>query len=103
MATYIDGALPEGAIDLGHDTFYTKVFSNGGARWVGIHEWHKCGNDDDYSAGFVGFVDRGEDTDRRFKTTWNVESEEPLTLTPSLQCGTCKHHGWIRNGRWEVA
>lgn len=31
---------------------------------------------------------------------WQVESWEPLTLTPSLLCH-CGDHGFIRNGQWE--
>jgi hypothetical protein len=23
-----------------------------------------------------------------------------LTLTPSIACHTCPHHGWIRDGQW---
>lgn len=35
--------------------------------------------------------------------TWKVESEEPLTLSPSILCRACGDHGYIRNGRWEKA
>lgn len=31
---------------------------------------------------------------------WTVDSWEPLTLSPSLLCTTCGHHGWIKNGAW---
>lgn len=34
---------------------------------------------------------------------WQVESMEPLTVSPSLLCRVCGHHGFIRNGRWEPA
>lgn len=34
---------------------------------------------------------------------WQVESFDPLTLSPSLLCPQCGHHGWIRAGRWEPA
>jgi hypothetical protein len=34
---------------------------------------------------------------------WTVESWEPLTLSPSLLCNGCGHHGWIKNGRWVEA
>lgn len=34
---------------------------------------------------------------------WQVASEEPLTLHPSLLCRSCGHHGWIRDGRWVPA
>jgi hypothetical protein len=32
---------------------------------------------------------------------WDLVSESPLTLSPSLLCRTCGHHGHIRGGRWE--
>lgn len=34
------------------------------------------------------------------RAVWQVESWEPLTISPSLLCVTCGHHGWIRGGRW---
>ncbi len=34
---------------------------------------------------------------------WDVVSEDPLTLTPSLRCRACGHHGWIRAGAWVPA
>jgi len=97
MATHI-GNLPEDAIDLGHNTFYTKLHDKD-QNWSGIHEWHQCKGDPEgeYSAGFVGFEGKG----RQFRTMWKVESYDPLTLSPSLACGMCGHHGFIRNGRWE--
>lgn len=37
------------------------------------------------------------------KTCWKVESEDPLTTSPSLLCMQCGDHGFIRNGKWIVA
>ena len=34
---------------------------------------------------------------------WQVESWEPLTLSPSLLCRRCGDHGFIRDGRWVVS
>lgn len=31
---------------------------------------------------------------------WQVHTESPLTLSPSLRCTTCGLHGWVRGGRW---
>lgn len=31
---------------------------------------------------------------------WQVESWDPLTISPSLLCTVCGNHGFIRNGRW---
>lgn len=33
---------------------------------------------------------------------WQVESWDPLTISPSVLC-SCGDHGFIRNGRWESA
>ncbi len=33
---------------------------------------------------------------------WQVQSEQPLTLTPSLLCH-CGYHGWITAGKWQPA
>lgn len=34
---------------------------------------------------------------------WDVLSVNPLTLSPSLLCKACGHHGFIRQGRWVPA
>lgn len=34
---------------------------------------------------------------------WQVISEDPLTLSPSLLCMRCGDHGWIRDGAWVAA
>jgi hypothetical protein len=34
---------------------------------------------------------------------WTVDQVEPLTLSPSILCGTCKVHGWWRDGEWVSA
>jgi len=36
-------------------------------------------------------------------TTWECESKNPLTLSPSLLCRACNTHGFIRNGKWVQA
>ena len=37
------------------------------------------------------------------KHFWKVERWEPLTLSPSLRCGACGDHGFIRQGKWVKA
>jgi hypothetical protein len=34
---------------------------------------------------------------------WTVGSLTPLTLSPSLLCRVCAHHGFIREGVWVPA
>lgn len=31
---------------------------------------------------------------------WEVQSLEPLTISPSVLCLSCNHHGFIRGGKW---
>lgn len=37
------------------------------------------------------------------RARWQVESWEPLTLSPSLLCRRCGDHGFIRGGVWVPA
>lgn len=32
--------------------------------------------------------------------TWELISLSPLTIAPSLLCGACGDHGFIRDGKW---
>lgn len=34
---------------------------------------------------------------------WQVVSMQPLHIEPSLLCGTCGDHGWIRGDAWVPA
>ena len=34
------------------------------------------------------------------KPIWQVNSWEPLTLSPSIVCRECNDHGFIREGKW---
>jgi hypothetical protein len=98
--TVIEGIeLPEDAVDLGHGTYYSKSLY--GDVWVGIHEWHKEG--DQWSAGYIPFANRAQLTGGKLPDAsvfWEVQSQEPLTLSPSIACQGCGHHGYIRAGRW---
>lgn len=37
------------------------------------------------------------------RAVWQIESWEPLTLSPSLLCSACGHHGFVRQGQWVPA
>lgn len=51
----------------------------------------------------AGFVTFASDTQRKIEpdraNVWQVESWDPLTISPSVQC-SCGDHGFIREGRW---
>lgn len=34
---------------------------------------------------------------------WKLESWSPLTISPSVLCNICGHHGFIQNGKWVPA
>jgi hypothetical protein len=69
---------------------------------VGIIFWHRA-QDGRACGGYVNFDPDSE----KARATWTVESEEPLTISPSVLCngahGCGGYHGWIRNDAWESA
>jgi len=89
----------QGWHDLGTGHGYVK-YVNQADQWCGIIEFHQlldgewCGE----SVPFQGF-----DNDQS-RPQWNVESFDPLTLSPSILCspekGGCGSHGYIRQGQW---
>jgi hypothetical protein len=51
--------------------------------------------------GFISFTGRAwaREFDGRIET-WEVVSEEPFTISPSVLCRACGDHGFVRDGRW---
>lgn len=85
------------ALDIGHGV--TITFTEYQGERVGLIEEHdspagRC-------SGSVWF--RGTKPTAQQPTTWEVVQAEPLTLSPSILCRTCGHHGYIRGGRWVPA
>jgi hypothetical protein len=81
-------------IELGSDHFATRAYAGG--RMTRIMEWHRSKISNEWCVGAVPLRYPGETVDG---VCWDVDSEEPLTLSPSLQCD-CGVHGFIRSGRW---
>ena len=54
----------------------------------------------------AGFVTFAGDVQRQLEpnrpNVWQVESWEPLTISPSVLC-SCGDHGFIQDGRWVPA
>jgi hypothetical protein len=92
---------PEGAVDLGPDHFYTKSVDRE-EKWVGILEWHWNPTTGRWCGGWVPFNVPSESLTGR-GPMWDVHSYDPLHIEPSLQCGMCSNHGWIRDGKWVEA
>lgn len=87
--------------DIGHGV--SILFTSWGEHEkAGIIERHVCA-DGDETPGGVLFDLPGVREAFPGSPVWTVESWGPLTISPSVMCRTCGHHGWIRNGRWEPA
>jgi hypothetical protein len=74
-----------------------------GDRRVGGNVIHppvegKCNGD-----GWISFEGRAWASELAGIPSWKVESEEPLTLSPSILCRACGDHGFIREGKWVKA
>lgn len=81
------------AEDLGHGVLVAKLYLEG--KLEGLAVAHPCKDGPDHRSYIPvhGRNDRG----------WRVESLEPLTVSPSLLCRVCGHHGFIRAGKWVPA
>jgi len=77
-------------LDLGHDVRAEVRAIHGEIH--GVHYEHTC-NGVASSPGWVPVKPMWPDG-------WDLVQLEPLTLSPSLLCRACGHHGFIREGRW---
>jgi hypothetical protein len=88
---------PDGWIDIGSNVHihFTQDEAHGE---YGLWECHADPNGQPCSGNvfFRGVLPTAE-------PSWIVEKREPLTLSPSIQCRACGHHGFIREGRWVPA
>jgi hypothetical protein len=97
-------------IDIGCDTWISFYQHSGHPELgrTGLIERHKRPDNGEWCQGSVLFDHvpedlRGKRGDGSPRHVWHVESMDPLTLTPSILCRVCKHHGFIRDGRWVPA
>jgi hypothetical protein len=90
-------------IDLG-DGHTLHFVSYEGDERAGANVYHKK-PDGSECGGFIAFS--GGKWASEFKenpiATWDVQSFDPLTCSPSLLCRACGDHGFIRGGRWVKA
>lgn len=90
--------MDEHVIDLGDGHTLTFAQYEGEVSGCSIAHKKPDGSDCD---GWVAFAGRA--WSRAFSgniATWTVESEKPLTLSPSVRCRACGDHGFVRDGRW---
>ena len=88
------------ALDLGDGHVLTFASYNDQAR-VGASIAHKRPDGGDCD-GWIAFAGRAwaDSFSPGQIATWTVESDEPLTLTPSVLCRACGDHGFVRGGKW---
>jgi hypothetical protein len=86
-------------IDIGHGVSIELRRMPGEDRPAGVAYKHPNGKGGECEgwAPFNGYPG-GRDNEG-----WDVQSVEPLTISPSLLCRACQHHGFIREGKWVPA
>jgi hypothetical protein len=90
------------AVDLGHGAA-AKFVSWGEHEQAGLIDLHLNPTTGKECSGAVLFDLPGVRESFPDRALWKVESFEPLTLSPSLLCNLCGHHGWIQGGQWVPA
>lgn len=84
-------------IDIGHGVTIRPICNPGETLPAVYGIRHSCNVED--GEAHIPLKGRGHDPERG----WIVESDDPVTLAPSILCLTCGHHGFIRGGRWVPA
>ncbi len=79
-------------LDLGHGVSAELLRSEGEGAPEAVALHHPCtGGEDSFARLPLAPITA---------TGWALESEAPLTISPSVLCLGCGHHGFIRGGRW---
>lgn len=96
---------PEANIDLGYGVIIEFFVVDDNGERVGLVETHPASMQP--SGRCSGSVRFDTPAAHAAYTTpgpfWQVVSLDPLTLSPSLLCHACGNHGFIRDGKWQVA
>jgi hypothetical protein len=87
----------DGATFLDESHAYRYWYRADTTRPAGLIESHRL-PDGRWCEGSIAFKGFGDGSPE-----WIVVLEEPLTLTPSILCRTCKHHFFIEGGRVRLA
>lgn len=92
-------------IDIGGGHEIEFVSYNGDEK-AAINDYHHSADGKTACQGFISF--RGGAWAKKFENNpdhqaWDVQSFEPLSITPSVLCRSCGDHGHITNGKWVKA
>jgi hypothetical protein len=91
----------EKCVDIGDD--HAISFAEYEGERSGCTIWHTRPDNGEECAGWLSFAGRAWSRAIPSAPAWTVESEDPLTLSPSVLCRACGDHGWVRNGKWVKA
>ena len=86
-----------GPIDIGHGVT-AEILRDESGVVQGVRYEHPCGPDP-RAANTEGWIPVKPNR----PDGWDLVSEEPLAVAPSVLCTACGHHGFIREGRWVPA
>ena len=90
----------ERRLDLGHDHAAVLITPEGGSHPTGM-DVHHLTPDGKPCVGWIPF-DVPEHERLSADRKWQVDSRDPLTVSPSLLCN-CGDHGFVREGQWVPA
>lgn len=97
-----DVTLHDNSLDLGDNHRMVFVDYKGEKR-VGGHVHHKR-PDGSECTGFIPFAGRAwANNFSELILTWEMVTDEPVTLSPSILCRVCGDHGFVREGKWVKA
>lgn len=82
---------------IGQDEYAAWVLRGDTGQRTGLLTWHWDANAGHWCGGWIGFTNVEGHPER---SKHELVSEDPLTVSPSLLCPRCGHHGFIRDGRW---
>lgn len=87
-------------VSVGDDTCLQPVAMYDSTRVAGFIEAHEREWENDWRC--EGFVSINPENPRHWDATGSLEGGD-LTLSPSLLCTACGHHGFVQQGRWVPA
>jgi hypothetical protein len=86
--------------DIGHGVRIRRAYMDGVLS--GVDYQHPSLNVSCNNGDRGDYIPCGTD-ELTVKMHWRLECASPLTLSPSLLCPICHHHGFVRDGKWVPA
>lgn len=85
-------------VDIGHGVTAGEFrYEEGGQLHIAYQHECNANADDPFDRIAFSAVPVSEAGSAR---DWKLESLSPLTISPSLLCMSCQHHGFIKESKW---